>query len=106
MDDGMYPNDGGALDLSVAPAEQQREDREQQAKIGASYPILDDLISDFEQDIRDADSLTSVGITSDMPAVQVQIIMEGHKKYLALITTKLDVLKSMKEQFDSRSRTE
>ena len=97
--DDLMPNDGSAFDPSfITPPEQEKEEQTAQAKAESNYPIIDELIADFEKDIAEADSLTSLGITSAMPQLQVQIISEGNSRYIENLTVKLEVLKAMRER--------
>jgi len=93
----FIPNDGAVFDPSAIPAEQEKENREYINKAESSYPVINDLIKDFEQDIADADSITKLGITSAMPQIQVQIITTANEKYVEKLKTKLEALKAMAE---------
>jgi hypothetical protein len=97
MDD-MYPQDGSIYD-ETRPSEQELEQREEQSKVEQSFPILDELIAKREDDIKRADSLTSLGINSSMPTLQAQIILEGNTRYISLLTSELESLKEFRERY-------
>lgn len=97
MDD-FLPNDGSNYDpSSVIPISQTKEEETYKAQAESSYPIINDLIADFEADIAAADSLTGLGIDSSMPQIQIQIISEGNTKYINNLKGKLEVLKNMRD---------
>jgi hypothetical protein len=98
----LLPNDGQSFNPTNLPEDREQENLEELSKAAQAYPILDELIEATEEKLKDADSMTSLGIDSSTPAVQVQIIMEGNKKYQALLISHVEWLRGLKEVFESR----
>lgn len=94
----MLPNDGSVFNPYQLTPEQEKEEREAQAKAEQSYPIIDDLLADIETRIKDADSASKLGINSSMPTLQAQIIIEGNGRFVALLEGYKTYLESTKEQ--------
>jgi len=101
MDD-LLPNDGQSFNPMAFPEDRETENKEELAKAAQAYPLLDELITDTEDKLKESDSLSGLGITSAMPQIQVQIINEGNKKYQALLTSHIDWLKGLKDIYESR----
>ena len=98
----ILPNDGQSFNPTNYPDERIEEDLAEQGKAAQNYPIIDELIADTQDKFDKADSLSGLGINSAMPAVQVQIITEGNKKYQALLQEHLEWLGGLKELYESR----
>ena len=95
--DELYPNDGQAFDGELD--EQTQEENQERADTQASAPIIAEFIEELEQEIKNADSLSALGIDSSTPAIQVQILIEANKKYVAMLETKLHNLKQRKDMY-------
>lgn len=93
----LVPNDGAMFDPSSVPAEQVKE--ESQFVNTATNPslTLDALIERCNDRIKEADSLTGLGIDSSMPQLQVQIISEGNGKYIDKLREDIEWLNALKE---------
>jgi len=98
----LLPNDGQSFNPTNYPHERIEEDLAEQSKAAQSYPIIDELIKDRKRVLKEADSLSGLGIDSTMPQIQVQIIIEGHKKFQALVQSDIEVLEGLKELYESR----
>ena len=98
----LLPNDGQSFNPTELPEERDKEYQAELAKAAQVYPVIDQLIEDTQKKLDESDSLKGLGIDSSMPAVQVQIITEGHKKYQALIVEHIEWLQSLKEVYESR----
>jgi len=98
----ILPNDGQSFNPTNLPDDRQEEELAEQTKAAQSYPIIDELIEATEQKLAETDSLSKLGIDSSMPAMQVQIISEGNKKYQALLTSHLEWLRGLKDTYESR----
>jgi len=95
-------NDGQSFNPTNLPEERVKEDVAEIAQAAQSYPIIDELIADTEEKLKESDSLAGLGIDSAMPQIQVQIINEGNKKYQALLSTHIQWLKGLKDLYESR----
>ena len=98
----LLPNDGQSFNPTNLPEDREQENLEELSKAAQAYPILDDLIAATEEKLAETDSLKGLGIDSSMPQIQVQIIIEGTKKYQALLQSHLEWLQGLKEVFESR----
>lgn len=98
MDD-LLPNDGAMFDPSSLPEELEKENREYISKAESSYPVINDLIEDFENDINEADSISKSGLyhMAESTPQQAQIMFEANRKYVEKLNTKLEALKAMRD---------
>ncbi len=94
----IYPNDGANYD-ETRPNDQELELRAEEAKVHQSYPILDELIAEREEQLKDADTISSLAITSAMPTLQAQIIIEGNSRFITLLKSDLERLKDFKDRY-------
>lgn len=95
----FLPNDGANYDpSSVIPEEQEREEREIEAKANSSFPVLDDLIADFKKDILSADSISGLNTyqLAEQTPQQAQIALLAHQKYVEKLKEKLNYLEDMR----------
>jgi len=93
----LLPNDGAMFDPSALPAELEKENREFLNTAENPQLTLDSLIDRCRQRIANADSLSGLGITADMPHIQVQIIADGNRRYINALKEDLEWLTSLKE---------
>lgn len=98
----IYPNDGANYD-ETRPNDQELELRAEEAKVHQSYPILDELIAEREEQLKDADTISSLAITSAMPTLQAQIIIEGNSRFITLLKSDLERLKDFKDRYKQGS---
>lgn len=98
MDD-LLPNDGSTFDPTLPPEDQVKEENAYVAKAESSYPVIEDLIKDIEDDIKKADSISGQGLyeLAEQSPQQAQVRFEANRLYVEKLKEKLEVLRRMRD---------
>ena len=100
MDDA-YPNDGQAFDEPEL-TEQEVAIREEKAKVQQSAPVLDELIDKLEKDYADSNKLDNLQLGTGVSELESRILLQGHTKFQALLSTEINKLKSWRDDYVSK----
>lgn len=97
MDD-ILPNDGSFF-RPIEPEEQVKERKQEEGKVLASQPLLEDVIADFEDDLDDLSRISCIPVTPDTTNEEFMRAWEKRQEVNNYIERKLDYYRGLKDEY-------
>lgn len=93
------PNDGSSFYIPEVPAEQKIEMSEEKQRAVAAYPILDELLTWFDEAIKNTDSIEILKADARRRNKSHEVMVEAYDITRELLTIKRGELESIKTTF-------
>lgn len=93
-----YPNDGAMFDEEIIDEQTEEENRER-ADTQASAPIVNELIEDIQQWIKDAELDAAKSLDIGMTEIEMKAVISGTKRYVTKMQAALDKLTDKKGRY-------